>query len=110
MMRSIPEDSVLRRHLKSAFDFGQRPPGIPEDSVLRRLFLATLDVANVSSKTTFTSFHNTTAITPPKPAGALPGAITRPRSAEREQKKTIEAATNVNSNGLLGWLKRLFGR
>ena len=109
-MRSIPEDSVLRRHLKSAIDLGQRPLGVPEDSVLRRHFLAALGVANVSSKTTSTSIHNTIAIPSPKPTRAQPDAITRPRpAAEREEKKTVEA-TNVNNGGLMGWLKRLFGR
>ena len=108
-MRSIPEDSVLRRHFFSAIEFGQIPSGVPEDSVLRRHFLAVLHRPKVASNAAPEGFPKTAEKPPAKPAKPQPDAVTRSRPAiEPKEKKTVEEK-NIHNNGLLTWLKRLFG-
>ena len=110
-MRSIPEDSVLRRHFCSAIELGQIPFGVPEDSVLRRHFLAALNRPEVTSKTAPVSIPKTAEKTPakPKPARTQPDAVTRSRpTVEPKETKTVEEK-NIHNKGLLAWFKRLFG-
>jgi len=107
-MRSIPEDSVLRRHFCSAIEFGQIPFGVPEDSVLRRHFLTALNKPKAASKAAPVSIPKTAAINPAKPARAQPDAATRSRpTSEPKETKTVKE-TNIHNNGFLAWFKRLF--
>ena len=101
-MRSIPEDSVLRRHFCSAIELGQIPFGVPGDSVLRRHFLAALNRAEVVSKTAPLSIPETAEPSPAKPARPQPDDITRSRP-------TVEPKEIKMNGGLLAWVKRLFG-
>ncbi len=108
-MRSIPEDSVLRRHFCSAIELGQIPFGVPEDSVLRRHFLAALNRPKVASKTAPISIPKTSEPPPAKPARLQPDTVTRSRpTVEPKETKMVEEK-NLHNGGLLAWFKRLFG-
>lgn len=108
-MRSIPEDSVLRRHFCSAIELGQIPFGVPEDSVLRRHFLAALNRPKVVSKTAPISIPKTAEPPLAKPARPQSEAVTRSRPTVEPKETKMVKEKNAHNGGLLAWFKRLFG-